>query len=87
MDYNHIGNFFSKFKQVLFKSEEANGAIAVTISKHISIPIETKSLKVKGTIIYIQGSPILRNEILIHKNGILKDLSDILIDRKFTDIR
>lgn len=86
MDYNHISSFLNKVKLVLFKNEEHYDVVAQIIKKHISYPIETKSIKIKGTTIYIQGSPLLKNEILIHKVGILNDLSDLIIDRKFTNI-
>ena len=86
MDYNHISSFLSKVKQILFKNEEHYDVVAQIIKKHISSPIDSKSIKIKGTVIYIKGSPILRSEILIHKNGILNDLSNLIIDRKFTNI-
>lgn len=87
MDYNHIANFLGKLKQTLFKNEEYYDIISLTIRKHISSPIESKLIKIKGTHIYIQGSPMLRNEIFIHKVGILDDLKALLPDRNFTDIR
>jgi hypothetical protein len=87
MDYNHIANFLGKLKQTLFKNEEYYDIISLTIKKHISSPIESKLIKIKGTHIYIQGSPMLKNEIFIHKVGILDDLKALLPDRNFTDIR
>ena len=87
MDYNHIGNFFEKLKQTLFKNEEYYDVVSATITNHIASPIDTKSIKIKGSVIYIQGSPILRNEVLIHKTGILNDLGAMLPSKKFIDIR
>ncbi|MDE2030686.1 MAG: hypothetical protein KGI58_00265 [Patescibacteria group bacterium] len=87
MDYNHISNFLDKFKKTLFKNEEYNNIISTTITHHISLSIDPRTIKTKGTIIYIKGSPILKSEILIHKNNIINDLSKIILDRKFTDIR
>lgn len=87
MDYNHIGNFFEKLKQTLFKNEEYYDVVSATITNHIASQIDSKSIKIKGSIIYIQGSPIFRNEILIHKTGILSDLHAILPNKQFTDIR
>jgi hypothetical protein len=87
MDYNHITNFFSKFKDLLFKQEESNKIIVNIITKHISYPIESNIIKTKGSIIYIQGSPMLRSEVLIHKSGILSDLANLLPESHFMDIR
>jgi hypothetical protein len=87
MDYNKISNFLDKFKKLLSHSEACYKIIAETISKHISITIEEKNIKIKGTTIFINGSPILKNEILIHKQGILTNLKEFLPGRNFTDIR
>lgn len=87
MDYNHITSFLEKFKKALFRNEEYYEVVVQTIEKHISISINSKSIKIKGSVIYIQGSPILKNEVLIHKTGILNDLSRLFPERKFVDIR
>ena len=86
MDYNQITGFLDKFKKILFKGEETNIIIASIIEKHILSPIDPNTIKVKGTHIHLKGSPMLRSEVLLHKTGILKDISDILPERKFTNI-
>lgn len=87
MDYNNISGFLNKFKELLFKGEEANRIIVDVITKHISYTIESNKIKIKGSVIHVQGSPALRSEILIHKQGILSDLANMYPERKFTDIR
>jgi hypothetical protein len=86
MDYNPITTFLDKFKKILFKGEENNSIIASVIEKHISSPVEVGMIVVKGTYIHIKGSPMLHSEVLLHKRGILKDISDMIPERKFTDI-
>ena len=86
MDYNHITNFLDSFKKILFKSEYDHKVISEIITKHIDSPITQEIIKTKGTIIYINSSPIVRSEILVHKQGILKDLKEILPNSVFTDI-
>lgn len=87
MDYNHITSFLDKFKKLLFQKEASQRIIVETIEKHISYPVDVSCVKVKGTTIHIQGSPLLRNEILMHKRGILTDLLQITPESRFTDIR
>jgi len=87
MDYNHIKNFLDKFKKLLSHSEACNRIIVETISRHITVEIEEKKIKTKETIIYLDASPVFKNEIFIHKHGILSDLKELLPDRNFTDIR
>lgn len=87
MDYNHITGFLEKFRKILFEKEGMNVLIVETISKHVKYPIETGMIKTKGTLICIQSSPMLRSEILIHKEAILMDLAKSIPERNFTDIR
>lgn len=87
MDYNHISSFLGKVKQLLFKNEEYYEIISQVINKHIFLVVDPKLIKIRGSIIYIQSSPLVKNEIMIHKRGILSDISEVLTERKFTDIR
>ncbi|MFA5827728.1 MAG: hypothetical protein WC839_04550 [Candidatus Paceibacterota bacterium] len=87
MDYNHITSFLNKFKKIIFQKEEIKGIVVKTITEEISHQIENNSVKIKNGCIYIQGSPILRNEILIHKKQILEKLKDLLPNNNFSDIK
>ncbi len=87
MDYNHIKDYLNKFKELLFSKEEVYRIISLVVEKNINIKIEQKFIKIRGNIIYIKTSPIVCNEILIHKEKILKDLSQIYKEIFFKDIR
>ena len=87
MDYNHITGFLEKFRKILFEKEGLNRVVVETITKHTSFPIELNVIKIKGTVIHIQGSSMLRSEILMHKESILLDLAKTIPDRNFSDIR
>lgn len=87
MDFNHINIFLDKFKKILFQKEVSLSLIADTITKHIGYSIDTKNIKTKGNIIYVQSSPMLRSEILIHKETILSDLNNSITGSCFRDIR
>jgi hypothetical protein len=87
MDYNHITNFLDRFKKILSQGEKGHTVIAEVMSKHISHVIETNTITIKGNCIYIQGSPMLHNEILMRKQAILSELLAVLPERDFVDIR
>lgn len=87
MDYNHITNFLEKFKKLIFQKEELKSIVVETISKEISHPIESNSVKIKDGCIYTHSSPILYSEILIHKKQILEKLKNILPENNFSDIK
>lgn len=87
MDYNHITNFLEKFKKIIFQKEEIKNIIVKTISEEISHQIDGSQIKIKDGYIYIQGSPILRNEIMMHKNQILLKLKELITNINFLDIK
>jgi hypothetical protein len=87
MDYNHITLFLNKFKNIIFKDELHRQTISEAIAKHTSYSVDVRTIKTKGTVIYISSSPLLQSEILIHKSKILSSLSESIPDRRFVDIR
>jgi len=87
MDYNHITTFLEKFRKILLQGEESNKVIVEIITKHTKYPIELNMIKTKGTLICVQSSPMLRSEILMHKEAILMELTQTIPERNFSDIR
>ncbi len=87
MDYNHIKNYLEKFKNILSSKEDLYRVISNIIEKNISIKIENKNIQIKGPVVYIKASPLIRGEILIHKEKILLELSQLPLSNNFIDIR
>ena len=74
MDYNHIKNYLEKFKNLLFTKEEIYQIVSRAIEDNIHLKIETKNIQIKPPFLYIKASPLVRNEIMINKEKILKDI-------------
>lgn len=87
MDYNHILKFLDKFKKIIYQKEEIKNIIKEIISNEISYKIEDNSLVIKNGYIYIYGSPILRNEIIMRKKQILLKTKEALPNNNFLDIK
>jgi len=87
MEYNQITKFLEKFKKILFQKEEIHKIVVETISKHLSFELESNQIKIKNTFIYIEGSPILKNEVLIHKKEILLELKEKIPQYNLIDIK
>ena len=87
MDYNHITSFLDKFKKLIFQKEELKNIVVKTIGDEIHHPIESRTVKVKNGCIYVEGSPMLRSEIMIHKRQILDKLENLLPQNNFSDIK
>jgi hypothetical protein len=87
MDYNHITNFLDKFKKLIFQKEETKEIVIKVIEKEVHHQLKKESVKIKGGYIYIESSPILRSEILIHKKQILENLKNVSPSNNFIDIK
>ena len=87
MDYNHITNFLEKFKKIIFQKEGIKEIVIKTIGEKVPRILEKESVKIKGGYIYIESSPILRSEILMHKKQILEKLKILLPENNFLDIK
>lgn len=87
MDYNHITSFLDKFKKIIFQKEELKNIIVKTIKDEIHHQVANDSVKIKNGCIYIQASPILRSEIMMHKKQILDKLKNTLPENHFSDIK
>jgi len=87
MDYNSISSFLEKFKKIIFQKEEIKETVVKIISETILHQIKKESVKIKGTSIYVEGSPILRSEIMIHKKQILVKIKNLLPYNNFLDIK
>lgn len=86
MDYNHINSFLDKIKNILFKEEESYNIVAQVISKHIASPIDKSNIKIKGTALFIKASPIVKNEVYLHKEGIISDIKALIPSKNITTI-
>ncbi|MFA6251265.1 MAG: hypothetical protein WC603_01400 [Candidatus Paceibacterota bacterium] len=87
MDYNHITSFLDKFKKLLFQKEEIKKIVTQTIREEINHQVDDNLIKIKDGYIFIQVSPVLRSEIMIHKQRILIKLKSLVPDINFLDIK
>jgi hypothetical protein len=87
MDYTQITGFLDKFKKIIFQKEELKNIVIKTISEEISFPIQNESVKIKDGFIFIKGSPLLRSEIMMKKNEIIRKIKDLYNDSNILDIK
>jgi hypothetical protein len=87
MDYNQIKDFLEKFKKTLFQKEETNRIVLEIIKKYTSLSFEPKQVKIKQPFIFIDGTPIVKNEIFIYKKQILLELKKEIPNINFIDIK
>lgn len=87
MDYVKLSDILGKFKKLLFKEEEVYKIISDIILKNTTYTVPVSAIKIKGDVVYLNCSPILRGEILMKKRQIITDLSLVLIDRKINNLK
>ena len=78
MDFNHINGFFDKFKKIIYQKQETKKIIKNIISKNISFEVGDSFFNYKDGIIFLNCSPVLKNEVIMRKEKILKELKSEL---------
>lgn len=87
MDYTSINSFLDKFKKLIFQKEELKNIVIGVIKEETSFEFNINSIKIKDGFICIKASPLVRSEILIHKERILNKLKSLNLDYNFLDIK
>lgn len=86
MDFNHIDQFLEKFKKILNQTSFQKESILSVISEEINFQLTPENIKIKNNIVLLVGvSPLIKNEIFIHKEKSLQKLKDLGIN--ILDIR
>ncbi len=87
MDYGHINIFLEKFKKIFKDKTELKSLVLEIINKNLNSKIDESCISIKPPFINIKGSPILKNEVLIYKVKILKEIEEKTKDIILTDIK
>ena len=87
MDYKHIENFLGKFKKLVSDKKKIKETLIKIVSEAISCKVDKQAIRIKNGYIYIQESPILHSEVLVHKQQILEKIKEILPESNFIDIK
>jgi len=71
----NIAQFLEKFKRLGFDKESQKTIVLETL-KEMNIPVE--DVEIKNKVVKVKASSIVKNQIFIKKEKILKKLPDIL---------
>ena len=82
-----IKDLLVNIKNILLSEELKKRAIQDAIFEITKIKIDTKNIKIKNGVIYIQTKSIYQNEIFLNKEKVLSFLESTLGKGKFVDIR
>ena len=72
---NSIKLFLSKFKYLTFSNQLIKKECTLVIKEILNIEIKKENISVKNNIIYINTSSVIKSEVFIKKESLLKELS------------
>jgi hypothetical protein len=73
-----IKDLLSKFNNILLSEEGKKESIRSIISEIIKVEINSKDIKIKNNIIYLNIKPIYKNEIFLKQDQIFLKLKESL---------
>lgn len=76
MQLSNIAQFLEIYKKKLLSEDDKRNAICQIISEETGVIINEKVLTIERGLIKIKASPVLKNEIFLHKNTILKRIHE-----------
>jgi len=83
----NISDYLSKFHSLLKESTAQSHAICEEIQKTTGAKLSQDTISIQGTTVYITASPVVKNEIVLHKSRILSRLHTHKHTSFITEIR
>lgn len=74
MEVIHVKDLLLKYKKLLFRDEDRRRIICEIIKKVSGIKITPVELNIQKGELFITGSSVIKNELFLHKENILKEL-------------
>ena len=76
MQLSNIAQFLEIYKKKLSSEDDKRAVLLKIISEETGIPLDEKVLSVERGHIKIKASPVLKNELFLHKIRILQKIHD-----------
>ena len=87
MDYGHINTFLEKFKKIFKDKNDFKRVVVECLNKNLNFQIKESDILIKPPFVNIKGPPFIKNEILMKKEKILKEIKERVNDIIITEIR
>ena len=82
-----IKDLLSKFNNILLSEEGKKESVRSIISEVIEVEINSKDIKIKNNIIYLNIKPIYKNEIFLKQEKIFLKLQELFNQKAPSSIR
>lgn len=87
MDFNNLGSFLEKFRNLSISNDAIKKEIIDTIFKKTKTIISPNHITIKNNTLFLDITPSAKASIFIHKESILKELKEKLNKKAPLDIR
>lgn len=77
-----IKDLLGRFSSILLSEENKKESIRRAISEALKAEINSKDVKIKGSVVYLNIKPIYKNEIFMKQEEILKKLEESFLGKK-----
>lgn len=84
---NNLDQFLQKFRHIIPRETLIKDAFIQVIHEIFSLSLNKKEITVRGKIIFLSTSPIIKQEIFLQKENILKLLSEKVGENFITEIK
>lgn len=71
----NIKDLFQKIQKILNQKDLEKEIIQNSLEKIIGIKVDFVKIEIKDNIVYLKEKPIIKNEILYHKEKILEEIN------------
>lgn len=80
----NIGNFLEKFKNIAAPDKFVKDVLIIVIKDAVGVEVEKDDISVRNGTIFLSIDPVIKNEIILKKNEIMKNLTKKLSTYKKT---
>jgi hypothetical protein len=83
----NFADLLNKYRQLTPPDSHLKSVVIETIHQYVGVEVKPNQIKFKGKNVFIQASPIIKSEILLKQNLIIKKLNSELQGLSPTAIR
>jgi len=80
MDWKDISTLLSRTAAFFDAHTQTRKVVADTLSQILNTPVSAGSLSVKGRIVNLKAHPLIKNELLLKQEVVLKSLKEKGVD-------
>lgn len=82
-----ISLYLTKFAGLIPKESLVRECLAEILTRHIGVSIPVELIHLRGSTVFVDASPMIRNILFMNKENVLKELREKLVKISIQDVR